>query len=300
MKQRYSATIEGDQAEFFAILGLGLLLVMTSADAVTTFAAVIRQHSLVAILAMAAAGALVCYRLWDSDEPKGRLISFVVLAALTALTFLPHTDLWRALAALLLVTLAAYLSLPKVDATRFDPPARQHAVSEVNTTKLIAVLGFTLLVLALHVNSFNPELALFREPALTNGTRTSTSAPVTSTKQPVTVPATEPVTSVDASLIALYNDRAMADGVRKQLRLQCLHKTKDLIARTVALYIRPKAPFTLLDYPVDWNLGDSFMYAGAELVWHIYGQNSLRIEYPYVDVRALQQVSDAFLTPVTR
>lgn len=228
------------------------------------------------------AGSFFGYRQTDIDEPKGKLITFVVLALVASFTFLSGPNLWLALGSLALATLAAYLSLSKDDSTRFErTPYNQ--ISEVNTKKLTVIVGFTVIVLALR-----------GVPIITQSNTTMAVTAPTSSKQPVTPSISEPIAErTNKRLIALYNNQNIPEDVRKQLRLQCLHKTKEFIIRSVTRYIKPNAPFTSLDYPNQWNLGGSFIYAGNELLWQIYVQNTAaRVAFPDVAITPLKKVKN--------
>lgn len=73
-----------------------------------------------------------------------------------------------------------------------------------------------------------------------------------------------------------FNDRSMPVGVRKQMRQQCLHKTRSLYIDQVSSMIRPNANFAVVHFPDHWNLGDAFIYNGQTTLWNIYGQIAQR------------------------
>jgi hypothetical protein len=114
--------------------------------------------------------------------------------------------------------------------------------------KLAGVIALTFLLFLAHLQSQN------NYPSVSN------------TQQTIEIKTTTQIPSID------FNDRGMHDGVRKQLRHQCLHKARALYIERVGAMIKPNKNFAIVHYPDHWNLGDAFIYHGQTTMWHVYGQ----------------------------
>lgn len=274
------------QIDFFASLISAIVLVLVVQDPIHSFTEVLKVRVLNILLVML--GVIVGivfygHRRADTDDTRSNLVSYLVLSVVTSAIFLEGRELVLSLAAVLVASIGAYLSLQKshqviidADSKSHSKPGKSERRSLKDTAKVITVVGLTFFLMTSHLETFNPDMTFAVKVLNSMSSRRLTVI-------------SENTTVVD-SMANPYTYPNMTEGVRKQLRNQCLHKTRDMIKDLLLPYFKPDKPFTLMDYPNYWNLGDSFIYAGTEQLFRIYGQLSHRIEFPYDKYASLRKV----------
>eukprot|EP00029_Vermamoeba_vermiformis_P006947 TRINITY_DN2867_c0_g1_i1.p1 TRINITY_DN2867_c0_g1~~TRINITY_DN2867_c0_g1_i1.p1 ORF type:complete len:726 (+),score=97.18 TRINITY_DN2867_c0_g1_i1:142-2178(+) len=291
--KRQPSHLEQHQIEFFASLISAVVLALVVPDPLHSFVGVLKEKvPNIFLVMLGVIGGLAFYghRKTDIDDTRSSLVSFFVLSVVSSAIFLDRQHLALALAAICVASMAAYLSLQKYDQVIIDVESASHSKSTKSkpdsspyeTVKIIAVVGLTLFLMTSHLDTFNPDMTYAVKMLSTTNPR--------HLKEMITVENTTTTDVLDQDFNQ-YTDPNMPEGVRKQLRMQCLHKTRDVIKDLLLPYFRPGKAFTLMDYPNYWNLGDSFIYAGTEQLFRVYGQMANRIAFPYDKYAALRKAN---------
>lgn len=283
--RRQPSHFEQHQADLFASLIAAVVLAPVMQDPIHSFVDVLKIRVLnISLVMLGVVVGLVFYghRRIQTDNTRSNLVSYTALSLVTSTIFLEGRELVLSSAAIALAAIGAYLSLQKHDRVIIDvepknsKPCKRSDRRSTDTAKVVAVVGLTLFLMASHLDTFNPDMNFAIK--LLN-----------SLESHRVKSAAENTTIID-STPNQFNVFNITEGVRKQLRHQCLHKTRALIQDLVLPYFKPDKPFTLMDYPNYWNLGDSFIYAGTEQLFRIYGQMSHRLAFPYDNYGSLKNV----------
>lgn len=72
---------------------------------------------------------------------------------------------------------------------------------------------------------------------------------------------------------------ALSEDISNDIsRSLCLKKAKRLVYQTITSFIQPGQPIALLNLPIHWNLGDSFIWIGEKIIFELYGQAIVSID----------------------
>ncbi len=287
--KRQPTHFEKYQMEFFSSLISATILALVVPDPIHSFVGELKEklpNSFLVILGVVSGLAFYGHRSTDIDDTRNHLVSFFVLSVVASVVFLEGQNVVISLVAIVVALVGAYLSLQKYDQVIIDEPTAhpKSAKSETanDTVKIFVVVGLTLFLIASQLDKVNPDMEFAAKLLSTANAR--------HVKQTTSNENSTTTAEVPNQEFNQYNDPNMPEGVRKQLRTQCLHKTRDIIKDLLFPFFKPERPFTLLDYPNYWNLGDSFIYAGTEQLFRIYGQMSHRIAFPYDKYSLLRTV----------